>query len=122
MEQQEQLDAERAALDTQRDALAAEVANWEASLAAGEAEIDVELARLDAERAGVVARVAAPALAHYEKLRAMPRLKGRVVAQIEKETCNGCWGAVPIAFASRFAQQTADTTAECPRCGRLILH
>ena len=85
-------------------------------------EIDAELARLDAARGGVVAQIAAPVLATYEKLRGMPRLKGRVVAKIEAETCNGCWGAVPIAFASRFAQQAQDSTAECPRCGRLILH
>ena len=122
MEQQEQLDAEIAALDARRDALAAEVAGWQATLAAAEAELDAELARLDGERSAVLPKVAAPAIAVYEKLRAMPRFKGRVIAQIEKETCNGCWGAVPIAFASRFAQEASDTTAECPRCGRLILH
>ncbi len=122
MEQQEQVDAELAALDARRAALASGVAGWQAALAAAEAEIDADLARLDGERSTVLARIAAPALATYEKLRAMPRLKGRVVAQIEAETCNGCWGAVPIAFATRFAQEAPDSTAECPRCGRLILH
>ena len=122
MEQQEQVDAEIAALDARRTALAAGVAGWQASLAAAEAEIDAELVRLDGERGAVLPRIAPPVIATYEKLRAMPRLKGRVVAQIEAETCNGCWGAVPIAFATRFAQEAPDATAECPRCGRLLLH
>lgn len=122
MEQQEQLAAEIAVLEARRVALASESASWSAALAAAEEEIDAELARLSAARAGVIAQLPDAVLASYEKLRAMPRLKGRVVARIEGEMCNGCHGAVPIAFASRFAQQAADTTTECPRCGRLILH
>ncbi len=122
MEQQEQLAAEIAALDARNATLASESSALRAALGAAEAEIDAALARLAGARAGVVAGLAAPALATYEKLRAMPRLKGRVVAQIEGEMCNGCFGAVPIAFASRFSQEAADTTTECPRCGRLILH
>lgn len=122
MEQQELLDAEIAALDARRAALAKDVAGWQAALAVAEAEIDAELARLDVARAAILPGIARAAIATYEKLRAMPRLKGRVVAQIESETCNGCWGAVPIAFATRFAQEAPDATAECPRCGRLLLH
>jgi predicted nucleic acid-binding Zn-ribbon protein len=121
MEQQEQQGAEIAALDARRAALAKDVAGWQAALAAAEAEIDAELARLDVARAAVLPGIVAAVMATYEKLRAMPRLKGRVVAQIESETCNGCWGAVPIAFATRFAQQAPDATTECPRCGRLLL-
>ena len=122
MEQQEQLAAETAALDQRNAALTSDGAVLRAALDVAEAEIDAELARLAAARTAVVTQLAAPALATYEKLRAMPRLKGRVVAQIEGEMCNGCFGAVPIAFASRFSQEAADTTTECPRCGRLILH
>jgi len=122
MGQQEELATEIAALDARGAALASEAGSLHAALAAAEAEIDAELTRLAAARAAVVAELPAAVLASYEKLRAMPRLKGRVVARIEGETCNGCHGAVPIAFASRFAQQAADTTTECPRCGRLILH
>lgn len=122
MEQQEQLAAEIAVLDARSATLASEASVLHAALGVSEAEIDAELARLADARAAVVAQLAAPALATYEKLRAMPRFKGRVVAQIEGEMCNGCYGAVPIAFASRFSQEAADTTTECPRCGRLILH
>ena len=122
MEQQEQLAAEIAALDGRNAALTSDGAVLRAALNVAEAEIDAELARLAAARTAVVTQLAAPALASYEKLRAMPRLKGRVVARIEGEMCNGCFGAVPIAFASRFSQEAADTTTECPRCGRLILH
>lgn len=122
MEQQEQLATEIAALDARNEALTSEARVLRAVLDVAEAEIDAELARLAAERAAVVTQLAAAALATYEKLRAMPRLKGRVVARIEGEMCNGCFGAVPIAFASRFSQEAADTTTECPRCGRLILH
>jgi predicted nucleic acid-binding Zn-ribbon protein len=121
MEQQEQLDAEIATLDARRDALAQDVAGWQAALADAEAEIDADLARLGVQRSAVLPQIGETVLATYEKLRAMPRLKGRVVAKIESETCNGCWGAVPIAFATRFAQQAPDATAECPRCGRLLL-
>jgi len=122
MEQQEQLAAEIAALDARNAALASEGGVLRAALEVAEAEIDAELARLADARAAVVTQLNPAALASYEKLRAMPRFKGRVVARIESEMCNGCFGAVPIAFASRFAQEAADTTTECPRCGRLILH
>jgi predicted nucleic acid-binding Zn-ribbon protein len=122
MEQQEQLAAEIAALDARSGALTSEAGVLRAALDVAEAEIDAELTRLAAARAAVVSELAPLALASYEKLRAMPRLKGRVVARIEGEMCNGCFGAVPIAFASRFSQEAADTTTECPRCGRLILH
>jgi predicted nucleic acid-binding Zn-ribbon protein len=122
MEQQEQLAAEIAVLEGRNAALTSEAGVLRATLDVAEAEIDAELTRLAAARAGVVTQLDPPALASYEKLRAMPRLKGRVVARIEGEMCNGCFGAVPIAFASRFSQESADTTTECPRCGRLILH
>jgi predicted nucleic acid-binding Zn-ribbon protein len=122
MEQQEQHAAEIAVLDARRDALASDARTWSGVLAAAEAEIDAELTRLATARAAVIAQLPEAVLASYEKLRAMPRFKGRVVARIEGETCNGCHGAVPIAFASRFSQEAADTTTECPRCGRLILH
>jgi predicted nucleic acid-binding Zn-ribbon protein len=122
MEQQEQLATEIAALDARGAALANEADALRAALGVAEAEIDAELARHAEARAAVVTHLDPAALASYEKLRAMPRLKGRVVARFEGEMCNGCFGAVPIAFASRFSQEAADTTTECPRCGRLILH
>lgn len=122
MEEEEQLSEQCTALAARAVSLAAEVGKWQAALGAAEAEIDAELTRLARERAAVVAQIPAAAAATYEKLRSMPRLKGRVVARIEGETCNGCWGGVPIAFATRFAQQAADITTECPRCGRILVH
>ena len=122
MEQEEQLAAGIAALDARRDALSGGATGWRAALAASEAAIDAELGELASARAAVVAQLPPATVAAYEKLRAVARFKGRVVARIEGETCNGCWGGLPIAFVSRFARESVGTTTECPRCGRLLLH
>jgi predicted nucleic acid-binding Zn-ribbon protein len=122
MEQEEQLGAERAALDARHATLDRDGAEARTALAAAEAEIDAELARHVAERGAVLARLPADAIATYEKLRSVPRFKGRVVARLEGETCTGCWGALPTAFTSRFAREATDVSSACPRCGRLLLH
>jgi predicted nucleic acid-binding Zn-ribbon protein len=122
MEQAEQIEAEMAAMDMRRETLETQLAELRAALAAAESQIDAELARIAEQREAVVPRLSAPLLAVYEKLRAFPRLAGRVAVLLERGTCSGCRGAVPIVIVSRIEREPAGATVQCPRCQRLLVH
>jgi len=121
MAQEEQLGDEISAMSARLDALETEAASIRRALGASEAEIDETLAELAVERRALVERVSAALLAKYETLRAAPPLKGRAAVRIDGGSCSGCRSTIPIALASRFESQPADATAECPRCGRMLL-
>jgi predicted nucleic acid-binding Zn-ribbon protein len=121
MEQAEQLDAEGGAMELRRLALGKEVDALHAALAAAEAEIDGELAQLAGERAAVAPSLPPELLAMYEKLRAFPRLAGRVAVRFERGTCTGCRGALPIVVVSRIEREPTGATIQCPQCQRLLV-
>jgi predicted nucleic acid-binding Zn-ribbon protein len=121
MEREEQLDAEIAAMDRRRQQLEARAAELRVALAAAETQIDAELARIDAQRAALLPRVPEATLAAYERLRALPRLSGRVAVPLEAGSCSGCRMALPIAMASRIQGEPSDVTVLCPHCGRLLV-
>lgn len=121
MAQEEELADAIAAMGARHAALEAEAAALRTALGAAEAEIDGTLAELAVERTALVERLSPSTLTKYEKLRAAPPLKGKAAVRIDGGSCGGCWGAIPIALASRFEREPADATAECPRCGRILL-
>jgi hypothetical protein len=122
LEQEERTDAEIASLGARSEALAVEVAALRASLGAAESRLDAELERLAAARTPAAARLSAEWLGAYEKLRALPRLGGRVAAAVEGGTCTGCGMALPTAVASRLPQEPAEAIVHCPHCGRILAH
>ncbi|HSJ99025.1 MAG TPA: C4-type zinc ribbon domain-containing protein, partial [Myxococcota bacterium] len=119
MEQEEQLDAEIAALDARAAAVAARSAELRTAIGAEEARTEAELAEIAVQRGELVPQVPAALLAEYEKLRAVPRLAGRAAARLQNGTCGGCSVSLPIAVAARIQREAAEI-AHCPRCGRIL--
>jgi predicted nucleic acid-binding Zn-ribbon protein len=120
MEQGERLDAEIAATDARRAAVAARAAELHAGIVEEEARTDAELARLAEQRPAIAARIEPALLAAYEALRANPRLGGRAAARLRNGTCGGCSMSLPITAASRI--QAAPVGSEpCPGCGRILV-
>jgi predicted nucleic acid-binding Zn-ribbon protein len=95
----------------------AEAATLFAKLEAESATLRAELAALDARRAEVAARLAAPARARYEKLRA--GRAGRAVAAVTQGACGGCFrGLSPAALQEARRREKLLT---CDGCGRLLV-
>lgn len=95
----------------------AEAAALFAKLDAEAATLRGELAVLDARRAEVLARLAPPARARYEKLRA--GRAGRAVAAVTQGACGGCFrGLSPAALQEARRREKLLT---CDGCGRLLV-
>jgi predicted nucleic acid-binding Zn-ribbon protein len=119
MEQEEQLDAEIAALEARSVAVETRIAELRAAVAAEEVRTEAELARIAEQRVEVVPQVSPALLSDYETLRAVPRLAGRAAARLQNGTCGGCSVSLPIAVAARIQREAAEI-AHCPRCGRIL--
>jgi predicted nucleic acid-binding Zn-ribbon protein len=122
MEQQERVDAEIAAMDARHQKLEAQAAELRAAIAAAESKIDAELGRLREARAAIAPELPPALLAVYDKLRALPRLAGRVVVGVAGGTCSGCNVALPITLASRIQSEPRGDTVQCPQCHRILVH
>jgi hypothetical protein len=95
----------------------AEAAAVFAKLAAESTALRGELAALDARRAEVAAKLAPPARARYEKLRA--GRGGRAVAAVTQGACGGCFrGLSPAALQEARRREKLLT---CDGCGRLLV-
>jgi uncharacterized protein len=119
MEQLEPIEAELSALDARVSALDAELVDARAALATREAEGDAELAALAAGRGPLADAVGPEAFASYELKR--PKLGGVAVARLVAGTCTGCNMRVSSGELQRLQHLSADETAECEQCGRLLV-
>lgn len=121
LEAQERLESEIAAIDARSEQLGAETAQLRAVIAAAEAQIDAELAGLAAERSALIPPLASAVLTVYEKLRASPRLRGRVAVGVASGACNGCNSILPSMLVSRLHRATADEAVQCMQCQRILV-
>jgi predicted nucleic acid-binding Zn-ribbon protein len=125
-------DQELAALEEQAEGEAALLALTEALpaqesvVAAAKAELDTVHAAVDAEvadlrqqRASVVEGLGAESSALYERVR--KQFGGVGVARLEGSHCSGCHMDLSPRELDIVKAVPADTLAECPQCGRIIV-
>jgi len=68
------------------------------------------------ERAKLTKKVDPNLLAQYERI--MKRYGGRVVVQVIREFCGGCYVKLPSELAVRCRTELVN----CPNCGRFLYH
>jgi predicted nucleic acid-binding Zn-ribbon protein len=119
MELLEPVDAERAALLADRDALDHEAEGLRAELAEAEADIEAELATAREERAKAAAEVSEDLWPEYESLRS--RLGGIAIARLVGLTCQGCHLALSAVEIDRIRRLAVDEVVHCEECGRLLV-
>lgn len=125
-------DQELAAIEeqTEGEAALAEVAGampaQEALVAAAKAELDAAHAAVDADaadlrqqRTAVVDGLGAESTALYERVR--KQFGGVAVARLEGSHCSGCHMDLSPRELDIVKAVPADTLAECPQCGRIIV-
>lgn len=120
LEEREPLDARVAALQAEREELAARRGVLSAALAAAEQEIDGEIAGIQAERAPLAASIPPDLLALYERLRA--RLGGVGAARLVGDRCTGCHLSLPATELDRLRHLPPGEAATCEQCGRILAH
>jgi hypothetical protein len=118
LEQQAELDDQRATHLGLEPTTSAALEAAESALAAAIAEIDQQLAELGEQRAALRAGVPAQLLARYDSLRAA---LGVAVARLVGTRCDGCH--LDLSAAEVDAIKAVDRTelADCPQCGRLLV-
>lgn len=119
MEQQEPLQAERARLAVEEEALARAAGTTGQALAVATGEAQSEIDRLDAERAERAATIPAPLLERYARLRT--RLGGTGAARLIGDHCDGCHLALPAMEVERVRRLPADEVVTCDNCGRILV-
>lgn len=95
------------------------VGEWEEEqrmLADRQAELAARLVQLRQGRQASAAVVPAGLLAAYEDLRRTKR--GRAVARIERNTCQGCHISLPMSIVQH--ARTGRELVYCPSCGRVL--
>jgi predicted nucleic acid-binding Zn-ribbon protein len=119
MGDREPLDTEVRRLEAQRAALEAESEALGAAIAEASAEIDAELAvELDARKAAAAA-IPDELLSQYERLRA--RLDGVGAARLVNGRCSGCHLTLPATELDRIRHGDPDTVVLCDQCGRILV-
>ncbi len=110
--QVEDLERERAEIDTEASRLCAQ-------LAAAEAEIDREISVEEQARAGVASEVPGELLRIYEGLRS--KLGGVGAARLAGSSCTGCHLVLPAAELARIRKEPPDALVYCDQCGRILV-
>jgi hypothetical protein len=107
-------------------ALSADLPATEAALAAAQAELDAVHSALDAEVADLrrqrdetVQGLGADSTALYERVR--KQFGGVAVARLEGSHCSGCHMDLSPRELDIVKAVPADTLAECPQCGRIMV-
>lgn len=121
LEEIEALEREMSENRSAREQSDARAAELQVAIDKAESEIDAELARLAGERAPQIAGVPAPVLEEYERLRAKPKLGGRVAAQLGDGRCDGCGIKLPVLEYKRMREQPEDAVIRCVSCGRVLV-
>jgi hypothetical protein len=88
-----------------------------AALAEVSKSTEVEELQFNHQRQKVVARIAKPDLAAYERIRKAKR--GMAVVPVKKGACGGCFNRVPPQKLLELRQN--DRLYTCERCGRIIV-
>jgi hypothetical protein len=121
LEQEEELDAALVQMESRRAQLEEELGALRVATLAHEQKIDAELERLAELRTAALPLVPAAWLGIYEKLRALPRLAGRVAVVVERGACSGCRMALPMIQMSRMLREPAARVDRCPHCTRIVV-
>jgi predicted nucleic acid-binding Zn-ribbon protein len=106
-----------AKLSAERDQMAAEAGELEATVGALIAEIDAELEQRRAARAGLAGALPDDLLALYESLRASKHGVG--VAVLEGATCSGCHTKLPAKEVERLKAEKG--LQRCDNCRRILV-
>lgn len=117
----EQIEGKRAGVQATRARLRDLEAAWaaqEAEAIAEEERLESELAALRARRAAQVARLPAPPVTAYDRLRR--RRKGSAVVKVERGACLGCRLTVPTVVLQRARSGTNPNPVQCPSCERML--
>jgi predicted nucleic acid-binding Zn-ribbon protein len=117
----EQLEAKRAGAHATRERLRQLESAWAAEEAAAgveEARLEAEIAALRERRAAQVARLPAPPVTAYDRLRR--RRKGIAVVKVERGACLGCRLTVPTVILQRARSGTNPNPVQCPSCERML--
>jgi len=120
----EQLEIKGATARTAIEELATKIGELEtqlderrAALAEVSKSTEVEELEFNHQRQKVVARIAKPDLAAYERIRKAK--KGMAVVPVKKGACGGCFNRVPPQKLLELRQN--DRLYTCERCGRIIV-
>jgi uncharacterized protein len=119
MELAEPVDAQRAELAGEREALEGENRRLTDELAGAEADIASELEAVRAEREQAAGAVDPDLWPEYDKLRA--QLGGVAVARLVGSTCQGCHLALSAVEVDRIRKLGVDEIVHCEECGRLLV-
>lgn len=119
MELTEPVDAQRATLASQREALQADARSVEEALADASAAIEAERADVQAERDAAAADVPDELWDEYDRLRA--QLGGIAIARLVGSTCQGCHLALSAVEVDRIRKLSPDEPVHCEECGRLLV-
>lgn len=119
MELLEPVDAEKAAVLADRDALEQEADGLRAELAEAEADIEAELATAREQRAKAAGEVSEDLWPEYDSLRS--RLGGIAIARLVGSTCQGCHLGLSAVEIDRIRRLSLDEPVHCEECGRLLV-
>jgi len=119
MEATEPVDAERQAMQAERDDIDGKAQVLRTQLADAVGAIDAELATERAQRDAAAADVDAELLTEYEGLR--KRAGGIAIARLVGSTCQGCHLALSAIEVDRIRKLSLDERVTCEECGRLLV-
>jgi uncharacterized protein len=106
------LERDRAALDTEAEALRSAIAELESN-------IDAEVAREESARAPLADQLPDDLVGRYESLRS--RLGGIGAASLVNGSCGGCHLSLPAVELERIRGAPPGTVVTCDQCGRILV-
>lgn len=113
-------------VQSELDALAAQVRDHDVAIAALTAEIevarselDVELVQIDVDRAAAAECVPAEVMSAYEVTRT--QMGGIGAARLLGNRCEGCHLEIPSAELEAVRRAPEDAVVTCPECGRILV-
>lgn len=119
LEERDGLLGEKAAAQSEIDAVAADAPGVLAALKQAEGAAGEEVTKLQSERDASAAGLDAAMLATYEKLRA--RLDGVAIARVVSGACTGCHLSLPAVDIERMAKLAPGQYSTCEQCGRILI-
>jgi predicted nucleic acid-binding Zn-ribbon protein len=119
LEEQAEGEATLASLSEQLPTHEAAVAQAKATLDTVHAAVDAEVVELRQQRTAIVEGLGAESTALYERVR--KQFGGVGVARLEGSHCSGCHMDLSPRELDQVKAVPADTLAECPQCGRIIV-
>lgn len=121
LESIERVELELEAKDRERATLHAAREEQLAVLAKVEQELADLLRKFDGERDALAARIPAPVLEAYARVRAQPRSGGRGSAQLAEGRCSACQIKLPVHEYTKMIAEPEDAVIQCPQCRRVFV-